>query len=254
MSSPSPGLPATAHWLRRRALRVAAASVGLGLAVVALAFLQADVPDPVRLGLDQVQAIVRRFGVRSAVFLLYIEESGIPLPVPGDIWVMYVGAHVPRQWIYWAAAEFALVGAVVLGASNLYLVSRTLGPRITTGRFARVLHLTPERLEKAEGWFRRHGVAAIIFGRHIPGFRVPLTVAAGFLKVPFPKFAVSVAISTSVWAAVFLFVGISFGSRVTRYLELHRAGYWAFLLPAAMAVGVYAYAQLRRSRSKPPNS
>jgi len=41
------------------------------------------------------------------------------------------------------------------------------------------LHLTPQRLERAEGWFVRWGAWALIFGRHIFGLRVPLTVAAG---------------------------------------------------------------------------
>ena len=241
-------IPAMRRWVRRRAVVIAGGSVVLGVVVVVLAYLQADVPDPLRFGLVEVESLVKSFGVRSAVFLLYVEESGIPLPVPGDVWVMYVGAHIPRNWLYWLGYEIALVAAVVLGASNLYLISRRIGPSIARGRLGHLMHLTPERLARAERWFNDHGVLAIVFGRHIPGLRVPLTVAAGAFKVPYPKFAFYVAISSAIWAGVFLFIGISFGSRVTHYLELHRSAYWLFLLPLGVAVASYFYARSRKAK------
>jgi membrane protein DedA with SNARE-associated domain len=69
-------------------------------------------------------------------------------------------------------------------------------------------------------------VIAIIFGRHIPGFRVPITVAAGVFKVSYPLFAVSVAVSTAIWAGVFIVIGINFGPRIEAFLSLHRETYW----------------------------
>ena len=39
--------------------------------------------------------------------------------------------------------------------------------------------LTPARINRAQGWFERWGPAALVFGRHVPGLRVPLTVGAG---------------------------------------------------------------------------
>src|SRR5204862_76528 len=58
-----------------------------------------------------------------------------------------------------------------------------------------------ERLAKAEVWFKRYGVLAIIFGRHIPGFRIPITVACGAFRIPYPVFAPSPAASISISAA-----------------------------------------------------
>jgi membrane protein DedA with SNARE-associated domain len=135
---------------------------------------------------------------------------------------MYVGAHVPRNVVSWIVAWLGLIGVVVLGATNLFFISRRVGRRLAEGRFAHLVHLSPERLERAERWFERYGVLAIIFGRHIPGFRVPITVAAGIFKIRYPVFAASVAVSTAIWAGLVMLIGINFGPRMEAFLRLHR--------------------------------
>jgi len=57
-----------------------------------------------------------------------------------------VGAHVA-----------VIIVVVVLGATNLYLISRRIGRRLLAGRLGAVLHVTPERLDQAERWFHRWG-------------------------------------------------------------------------------------------------
>jgi len=48
-----------------------------------------------------------------------------------------------------AAVALYFTLAVTLGATNLYLVSRRFGRRILEHRFARFLHLTADRLDRA---------------------------------------------------------------------------------------------------------
>jgi hypothetical protein len=50
--------------------------------------------------------------------LLYLEESGVPLPAPGDVFVMYVGARVPRRLGSSVLAWVDLIGVVVVGATT----------------------------------------------------------------------------------------------------------------------------------------
>jgi membrane protein DedA with SNARE-associated domain len=112
-----------------------------------------------------------------------------------------------------------------------------------------LLHLTPARIDQAERWFARWGVWTLIFGRHIPGLRVPLTVAAGIFRVRYRVFIASVAISTAVWAGFFLTMGALFGGRIGHLLSLHREGY--VILPAAiiLAFGAYLLILVRRTAS-----
>jgi membrane protein DedA with SNARE-associated domain len=225
-------------WFATRWFRIGAVTVVVVAAILVSAILQGEVPEAVSWARGWIRPLLQRYSYMAGYGLLYIEESGIPLPVPGDIFVMYVGAHVPRNLLSWLAAWLGLIGVVVLGSTNLFFISRRFGRRLAHSRFAHVVHLSPERLERAEKWFARYGVLAIIFGRHIPGFRVPITLAAGVFRVRYPVFAASVAVSTAIWAGVFLIVGINFGGRLEAFLRVHREASWIFVAFIVVAVSV----------------
>lgn len=219
------------HW---RFLIVVGVSLVLAAAAILVAVLYGELPD---LGGDFGQLstrALRRFGAFAGFLLLYIEESGLPLGVPGDVFVMYTGTHVPPALPFWVGAWLGLIAAVVLGATNLYLISRRWGRRLADSDWGPMVHITPEHLASAEDWFRRRGALAIIFGRHIPGFRVPITVAAGVLRVHYPTFAACVAVSTGIWAGVMLTLGIAYGSRVEAFLQAHKETY--LLVPVVVIV------------------
>src|SRR6202171_4411939 len=248
--SPSPGPP-------RRALAAMASqrrrwTVGVFLvaivALAAFAILEGDLPELFRDGAFFVGHLLRRFGLAAAFGLLYLEESGVPMPMPGDVFVMYVGHHSAHGLLTLLAAWLGLIAVVVLGASNLYFIPRRWGRSIVEHRLARLLHLTPTRIDQAERWFARWGVWTLVFGRHIPGLRVPLTVAAGIFGVRYRVFVASVAISTAVWAGFFLTLGAVFGGRIGHLLRLHREGY--IILPAVIVIafGLYLVILLRRAR------
>jgi membrane protein DedA with SNARE-associated domain len=148
-------------------------------------------------------------------------------------------------------AWLGLIGVVVVGGTNLFYLSRRFGRRLAEGRFAHLVHLSPSRLQRAERWFDRYGVVAIIFGRHIPGFRVPITVAAGVFKVRYPLFAASVAVSTAIWAGVVMVIGIKFGPRMEAFLRLHREMFWLW---AAVVIVTVVLVVLRRSPGPPTPS
>jgi membrane protein DedA with SNARE-associated domain len=220
-----------------RKLRIALLAILIAAAILVVAILEGDIPDLLTWGTHWVRLILRRYSYLGSYGLLYVEESGVPLPAPGDVFVMYVGAHVPRNLASWIIAWLGLIGIVVLGATNLFFISRKFGRRLAEGRFAEVVHLSPERLDRAERWFKRYGVAAIIFGRHIPGFRVPITVAAGVLRIRYPVFAASVAVSTAIWAGVVMIIGVNFGPRMEAFLRVHRETY--FLWAAVVLVMIF---------------
>src|SRR5216110_2563235 len=193
------------HW-------AAVALVVLAVAIV-FAVLYGDLPEYFRLGSRTLRDFMRQNAFLPGFALLYVEESGVPLPAPGDVFVMYVGTRVPHNYLAWFLAWIGLILAVLGGASNLYSVSTRWGRRMATSHFAEYIHLSHERLERAEYWFKRYGVLAIIFGRHIPGFRIPITVACGVFRVPYRVFAPSVAVSTAIWAGIMLYIGVNFGPR-----------------------------------------
>jgi membrane protein DedA with SNARE-associated domain len=234
------------------ALRIVVIVLVIAAAVVLSAILQGDVPDAPRLSF--LRPFFHRYSYLASYALLYIEESGVPLPAPGDVFVMYVGAHIPRNIFAWIAAWLGLIAVVVAGATNLFFISRRFGRRLAEGRFAEAVHLSPERLDRAEKWFDKYGVIAIIFGRHIPGFRVPITVAAGVLKVKYSVFAASVAVSTAIWAGVVITIGINYGPRLGAFLRVHREMYWLWAAVVLVMIVLIAFRIRRKSAVASPST
>ena len=235
---------AARSWLRPRRLGVAG-GLALALLLIVVAVLEGDLPTDIR-GLGHYAVV--HLGAAGALGLLYLEESGVPLPVPGDVYVAYLGRLAGGDALRWLAAWLGIITVVVLGSTNLYLISRRWGGRLLEGRVAVALHLEPERVRAAERWFARWGVVTIIFGRHIPGLRVPITVFAGASRVAYPKFAASVAVSTSAWAALWLWLGGRYGPELGRFFGFHR---WAVVLAGLVVVGVVAMTLVRAWRHIP---
>lgn len=253
MASPKPGPDRVSPDARRRSpatapVLITATLVTILLATIALAFVLVEGwNDAVADTANVARQLVNRYSVPVTFVNLYVEESGLPVPLPSDVLVANLGRQFAGRPGVLVALWAALVATVVTGSSNLYLVSRKWGPAIVRSRLGFVLHLTPERLERSERWFRRWGPLAILIGRHVIGLHVPLTAAAGTLRMPFATYLLSVAVTTAPWAAVLLWLGTAFGARLVHLLGGHP---WAsLLLPLGLLVALSTWVvQLLRAR------
>jgi membrane protein DedA with SNARE-associated domain len=144
-------------------------------------------------------------------FLLFIEEGGVPLPIPGDTFILLAGAQASRGEGNPFLAVLIVVVATLLGSSILYWVSR-LGGMPVLQRISRFLRIRQERLDSAGRWMRAHRGPAIVFGRLTPGLRTVTTVAAGTFSVGYGAFLAYTALSATLWAAIYLTLGASIQS------------------------------------------
>lgn len=241
---------------RRPRLFAGLAVLGLVLAMLIVALLEGDFPEEVTDVRAFAHFTLNHFGAPGALGLLYIEESGIPLPVPGDVYVAYLGRLAGSDVVRWLGAFFGIVIAVVLGSTNLYWASRRIGTRLVEGRLGVAIHVDKERLHAAERWFARWGPVTIIFGRHVPGLRVPITVAAGISKVSYPVFAASVAVSSAGWAALWLWLGGRYGPAIGRFFTNHAwitAGFLLVVIAIAATTIVRAWRHVPVSAASRPS-
>lgn len=222
-------------------------TVGLLLVLAILGLLVALAPFPAPR--HQLAGFLRLHGGKAAILLLYLEESGIPVPMPGDVLVSYIGlrSHGPLAWM---ASWLAIIIAVALGATNLYLVARRWGRPLVEGRLGNAFHLTPQWLCRAEHSFARWGPFTLILGRHIPGARMPITIAAGILRVRYSLFITCVGVSTAIWAAIFMFIGDAIGKHVAGIVHAYPVTY--LLIPALVLI-TCGYFCLRLLRYRPPD-
>src|SRR6476469_1318004 len=101
-----------------------------------------------------------RHGLLAAFVFLLIEEAGVPVPVPGDVVMLILGLRAKQGAIPLWQAIVVTELATMVGSSLLYYLSRLAG-RGLVYRYGRFIRLTPERLDKTEGWLKRHGSRAV---------------------------------------------------------------------------------------------
>lgn len=174
--------------------------------------------------IDAVQHFIASNVILAPLALLFIEECGLPLPVPGDAILAYTGyrlsvsAHAPAIWEAFIAAQIAALA----GATVLFFLSRRWGQMIIM-KLGKFIFLQEKHIRHAERLFARWGVLAIIFGRHIPGLRIPITIFAATSGIRYSMFILSTFISTSAWILFYLIAGKSLGatfhSQIQHYIS-----------------------------------
>ncbi len=180
-------------------------------------------------------------GLILALLGIDLEESGIPMPVPSEVSIGYLGHRLSGNPVELLGLWLALSLWITLGSLNLFMAARWFGPRLLGGRLATALHLTPARVDQAARWFRRWGPFAIGAARFVPGLRWAMAVACGSLRVPARTFCLSTAGAAALWSGLLLTLGSAFGDAVARALG---ADPWLLMLlpvPALTVLTVGAF-------------
>lgn len=184
---------------------------------------------------------------KALFLLLLVEEAGVPLPMPGDVVIMFAGYRASQGLIGVMEAGLAVTIAVQLGSTILYLLSRRLGHSLLF-RYGRFVHLDPRKLEKAERWIQQRGPVMVLVGRLTPGLRTATSIMAGVFEVPFHQFLFYTTLSALIWSVFWLALGYFFGMKLlplARYL--HSPILYVGLLLALLVAGA-AFLWWRRRR------
>jgi membrane protein DedA with SNARE-associated domain len=146
------------------------------------------------------------------VFLTMTAESAC-IPIPSEIVVPYGGFLAAQGYTeLWMVITVATV-ANLLGSSIAYAVGR-YGGRALFLKYGRYVLVSPHHLDKAEGWFDRHGEVTVFFTRMMPGVRTFISLPAGIARMPFGKFLLYSALGSIPWNAALAYLGYAAGKAV----------------------------------------
>src|SRR4051794_2278460 len=87
--------------------------------------------------------LLDQHGPLAAFVFLLVEEAGTPIPLPGDLVMILLGARASQGRVNLIEILVIMELATVLGASFLYLLSARVGRRVVY-RIGRHAGLTPE--------------------------------------------------------------------------------------------------------------
>jgi membrane protein DedA with SNARE-associated domain len=207
---------------------------------------------------SSLTSLIGNHGIYAVFLLMAIDAV---LPAASELVMLYAGAlaagafagqHVDligsrissHAWAYVAMALAGtlgyLVGSIVGWAIGLY------GGRPLLERRGRWLHLSPQKLDRAERWFDRWDELAVLIGRLTPVVRSFISIPAGIFRMPLGRYTVLTLIGSAVWAFALAGAGYGLGNSYERF---HRDFRFADYAVAAGIVALAVYLIVRRRRS-----
>ncbi len=163
-------------------------------------------------------AFLAQHGVLAAFVYLAVEESGVPIPVPGDFLMLALGVRAREGTIVLWQVIAAMEAGTVLGSSLLYWLARR-GGRGVIERYGPFIGVGPAQLQRAERQLHSHGALAVVLGRLLPGLRVLTAIACGVFRVPYRVFLPAMSLGSLVYIVGYTMLGYLAGPAVLSVFE-----------------------------------
>ncbi len=199
-----------------------------------------------------LEPTLNHYGYLAVAFFVTVEDFGIP---------------VPGETILIAAALFAGAGrlnVVVVGivgflaavvGDNIGFAIGHFGGRALALRWGKYVFLTPERLDKAEAFFERHGGKIIVVARFIEGLRQANGIVAGITGMHWRRFVFFNAIGAALWVGVWVSVGYLAGNHITAiYNQITRYSLYVLIALAVAVIAFIAWHLRRRAKRRAAQS
>jgi membrane protein DedA with SNARE-associated domain len=195
-----------------------------------------------------------------AVFALMLLDA--VLPAGSEIVMLYAGALAAGAFaehgvtLFGAEIDSTAWGYVVMSlagslgywfGSLLGWAIGAYGGRPLLERYGGFFHLTPEKLDRSEEWFARHGDWAVFITRNLPVVRSFISIPAGVAEMRFVPYAVLSGLGTLPWCFGFAGAGLALGEGWER---VHDAFRYADYVVLALIVAGAAYVVIRFVRHR----
>ncbi len=172
---------------------------------------------------DKIVEIVSAFGYLG-VFMLMLLENIFP-PIPSELIMPLAGFVAARGDLNFVGVILVGTAGSVVGALPWYYAGAKLGTdrmKRLARRWGHWLTLSPEDVDKAGGWFDRHGKGAVFIGRLVPAVRTLISVPAGIVGMPMTLFLIYSTLGSLIWTALLALAGFLLESqyeKVQAYLN-----------------------------------
>jgi membrane protein DedA with SNARE-associated domain len=178
---------------------------------------------------SSITSFIGNHGVYAVFLLMAIDAV---FPAASELVMVYAGAIAGGAFAsqhvvlfghqidshFWGYVVMALAGTLgyLVGAWAGWAIGAYGGRPLLESR-GRWLHLGPERLDRAEGWFARHGDRAVFLGRITPLVRSFISIPAGVFRDRFSRYTLLTLVGSALWCFAFAGVGWAIGASWHRF-------------------------------------
>jgi membrane protein DedA with SNARE-associated domain len=154
------------------------------------------------------------------VGLAILAETVVP-PIPSEVVLPLSGYLAQTGRMSLLAAFLAATAGSVLGAALLYQLGAWLGPERSRRALARLPLVETDDVDRTFAWFEQHVRSAVLLGRLVPVVRSFVSVPAGVVRMPWPRFLACTLVGSALWNGALIAAGAALGTQhevVERYV------------------------------------
>ena len=194
-----------------------------------------------------VQDVIEQLGYLG-VALLVVAENVFP-PIPSEIVLPFAGFVARRGSDSVVIMILAATVGSVVGALIMYWIAAVIGDdrlHAFTRKFGKWVQIRESDLTKAEEWFDRHAMAAVLVGRCVPLIRSVVSIPAGFRRMKLVPYMLYTFVGSLVWNIALVGAGALLGDnweRVGSYVGVFQ---WAVIALVVVAVARFLWTHVLR--------
>jgi membrane protein DedA with SNARE-associated domain len=162
--------------------------------------------------LASLAPVLNQYGYLAVGGFVLLEDFGIP--VPGETILIAAAVYAGSGRLSIIGVALVAMLAAIIG-DNIGYVIGYFGGRTLVLRFGKYVHLTSERLDKAERFFDRYGGLVVAGARFVEGLRQANGIVAGTIRMPWLKFLAFNALGAALWVGVWASIGYLAGGHIT---------------------------------------
>lgn len=199
-----------------------------------------------------VEGLILATGYTGIAVVMFVENV-VP-PIPAEFVLPFAGFLVAAGDLTFAGVLAAATLGATLGTCTFYVVGRVVGEegvRRLVAKYGKWIFVREVSYVAALDSFRRHGDAAVFWGRFVPGMRSVVSLPAGVSGMPFGRFAVLTVAGTSTWNVVLIGAGLLLESRWLHVVLLLERLEWVMWLLVVLAVSVWLVRRWSTPRPAP---
>ena len=157
------------------------------------------------------------------------------------------GAEIEPGWQAYVAVSLAGTIGYVIGSVGGWAIG-IYGGRPFVERHQRLLHMSPEKLARADRWFDRYDDAFVFVGRVLPVVRSFVAIPAGLGRMPLGRYTLLTIPGSGLWCFGFAGAGWALGAHWERFHHAFRYAEYAVVAAILLAAAYVAYRVRTRRR------
>lgn len=197
-----------------------------------------------------VQDVIEQLGYLG-VALLVVLENVFP-PIPSEIVLPFAGFVAQQGSESVVLMILAATVGSVIGALIMYWIAAIIGDErlhAFTRRFGKWVQIREADLTRAEEWFDRHAMSAVLVGRCVPLIRSVVSIPAGFRRMKLIPYIAYTFLGSLVWNIALVGAGAVLGENWERVEPVVATFQWIVIVVILAGIARLAYVVVQRRRT-----